>query len=85
VRQEAVAQAEAVVRALDQARDVDDAEASGLKFPGAHQRGQLFEPGIGDRQHGLIGLDGGKRVGTYRRAATGQNVKERGLADVRQA
>ena len=85
VRQELVAQALALGRAGDQARDVDELDGGGKDTLRARDRRQRRESWIGYLDDADVGFDGTERVILSRDAGLGQGIKQRGLADVGQA
>ena len=86
VPQELVAQARALGRALDQARDVHELDDGGGLFVGLPDLGQLVQPGVGHRHDAAVGLDGAEGVvGRLGVAGRGDGVEKGGLAHVGQA
>ena len=86
VAQELVAQARALGRALDQARDVHELDDGGGLFVGLPDLGQLVQPGVGHGHDAAVGLDGAEGVvGRLGVAGRGDGVEKGGLAHVGQA
>ncbi len=84
VRKEAVAQALALVRPGDQARDVVEVDRVVHDLRGAHRRGDLVQPPVHDGHHRDVGLDRRERVVGGLRPRLREGVEKRGLAGVGQ-
>jgi hypothetical protein len=82
VRQELVAEALALVRAADQARDVVEGDRVGDDVRGADHRRDLGEPLVLDRDDRDVRLDRGERVVRGLGPGAGQRVEQRRLARV---
>ena len=83
--QELVAQARALGRALDQARDVHELHDGGGLFVGLPHLGQLVQPGVGHRHDAAVGLDGAEGVvGRLGVAGRGDGVEKGRLAHIGQ-
>ena len=85
MRQELVAQALALGRALDQSGDVDELDGGGGELVGLVHLRELVQPRVGDRNHADVGLDGTERIVGGLGAGVGDGVEQRGLSDVGQS
>ena len=85
VLEELVAEARALARALDEARDVDKFDDGGSLLLGVVHLGELIEALIGNGHHADVRLDGAEGVVGAFRARVGDRVEESGLADIRQS
>ena len=84
VRQELVAQALALGRALHQSRDINELDDSGGVLVRVIHLGELVQPLIRHRYHADVRLDGAEGIVRALRARVRDRVKESGLADIRQ-
>ena len=85
VLEELVAEARALARALDEARDVDKFDDGGSLLLGVVHLGELIEALIGNGHHADVRLNGAEGVVGAFRARVGDRVEESGLADIRQS
>ena len=85
VLEELVAEARALARALDEARDVDKLDDGGSLLLGVVHLGELIEALIGNGHHADVRLNGAEGVVGAFRARVGDRVEESGLADIRQS
>ncbi len=85
VREELVAQAFALARAGDQARDVDEFDGGGQDAFGLDDFGQLLQARIRHFDDADVGLDGAERIVLGGDAGAGQSVEESRFANVGQA
>ena len=85
VREELVAQALALRRALDQAGDVDDLDDRGDDLLGLDVLLDAFEPAVGHRHDADVRVDRAERVVRRFGLARGEGVEDRALAHVGQA
>ena len=84
VGQELVAQAGALRGALDDAGDVDEGHRCRDDAFGSEHLGQPGQPGVGQRNHTLIGLDGGEGVVGRQYIVAGQRIEQGRFSDVGQ-
>ena len=85
VREELVAEALALRRAGDEARDVDELDRRRDDLLGLRDGRERVEARVGHRHDADVRVDGAERVVLGRDAGARQRVEEGGLADVRQA
>ena len=85
VREELVAEALALRRAGDEARDVDELDRRREIFSRLRDLGERVEARVGHRHDADVRLDRAERIVLGRDAGLGERVEQRGLADVRQA
>ena len=85
VREELVAEALALRRALDEARDVDELHDGGHHFFRLHDRGDRIELRVGHRDDADVRIDRAERIVLGRNLRRGERVEERRLTDVRQS
>ena len=85
VLEELVAEARALARALDEARDVDKFDDGGSLLLGVVHLGELIEALIGNGHHADVRLNGAEGVVGAFRVRVGDRVEESGLADIRQS
>ncbi|MNN81670.1 hypothetical protein D3C81_1985190 [compost metagenome] len=85
MRQELVAQAFALARAGDQARDVDEFDGGGQDAFGLDDFSQLLQTRIRHLDHTDVGFDGAERVVLGGDAGAGQSIEESRFANVGQA
>ena len=84
--QELVAQARALGRALDQARNVHELHDGRGLFVGLPDLGQLVQPGVRHRHDAGVGLNGAEGiVGRLGVLGAGDRIEQGGLAHVGQA
>ncbi|MPM93904.1 hypothetical protein SDC9_141046 [bioreactor metagenome] len=85
VREEFVAQSLATARAAHETRDVDELNRRGRVLFGVIHCGQHVQPLVRHGNHADVRLNGAERVVRRLRARLRNRVKERALANVRQA
>ena len=85
VREELVAQALALGRALDDAGDVDERHGRREDLLRAEDLGEHVQPRVRDPDDADVGLDRRERVVRREHVVLGQRVEQRGLADVGEA
>ena len=85
IGQKLVAQTLALAGALHETGDIDEVDGGVDDFLGAGNFGQLVQPFIGNRHHGLVRLDGAERiVCRFGVLLARQCIEDGRLADIRQ-